>query len=362
MTIGNNVTSIGNGAFSYCSGLTSVTIPNSMTSIGNWAFCGCSGLTSVIIPNSVTTIGGSAFEGCTGLTSVTIPNSVTSIGGGAFNSCSSLTSVTIPNSVSTIGDGTFAWCTGLTSITIGSGIREIGQRAFASIPNIADIYCLADDVPNTSRNTFEDSYPEFITLHVPESSISAYHDAVPWCNFKSFVPLQSGDIPDDPELEKCAMPTISYENGELLFSCDTEGAEFVYEINDTDVKKGYEEKVKLTATYYISVYATKPGYNKSETATATLCWIDVEPTVTYGSGATAMHSIKAQSVLIQSSNGLLTIEGAAEETTISIYDVNGMLEGQGISRSGQTIIPTNMKPNSVAIVKVGEKAVKVIMK
>ena len=33
-----SVTSIGNGAFQYCTGLTSVTIPNSVTSIGDEAF------------------------------------------------------------------------------------------------------------------------------------------------------------------------------------------------------------------------------------------------------------------------------------------------------------------------------------
>ena len=36
------MTSIGRGAFLYCSGLTSVTIPNSVTTIGNFAFSGCS--------------------------------------------------------------------------------------------------------------------------------------------------------------------------------------------------------------------------------------------------------------------------------------------------------------------------------
>ena len=59
-----HVTSIGNYAFSYCSGLTSVIIPNSVTSIGDWAFRECSGLTSVTIPNSVTSIGSYAFNFC----------------------------------------------------------------------------------------------------------------------------------------------------------------------------------------------------------------------------------------------------------------------------------------------------------
>ena len=59
-----SVTSIGDGAFYYCSGLTSVTIPNSVTSIGDGAFSYCSGLTSITIPNSVTSIGTATFAYC----------------------------------------------------------------------------------------------------------------------------------------------------------------------------------------------------------------------------------------------------------------------------------------------------------
>ena len=61
VTVGNNVTSIEDYAFTNCSGLTSVTIPNSVTSIGGHAFEGCSGLTKVIIGSSVKTIGNYAF-------------------------------------------------------------------------------------------------------------------------------------------------------------------------------------------------------------------------------------------------------------------------------------------------------------
>ena len=72
-----SVTSIGDRAFYYCSGLTSVTIPNGVTSIGNYAFYECRSLTSVTIPNSVTSIGEWAFSYCISLTSVTIHNNVT---------------------------------------------------------------------------------------------------------------------------------------------------------------------------------------------------------------------------------------------------------------------------------------------
>jgi len=54
-----NVTSIGEAAFRFCSSLTGVTIPNVM-SIGDSAFEGCTRLTSVTIPK-VTSIMYSAF-------------------------------------------------------------------------------------------------------------------------------------------------------------------------------------------------------------------------------------------------------------------------------------------------------------
>ena len=113
-----SVTRIGQSAFSYCYGLTSITIPNSVTSIGGSAFSYCSGLTSITIPNSVTSIGDGAFYYCSGLTSVTIPNSVTSIGNYAFSHCSSLTSITIPNSVTSIGNLAFFNCSGLKKVIV----------------------------------------------------------------------------------------------------------------------------------------------------------------------------------------------------------------------------------------------------
>ena len=73
--------------------ITDLVIPDSVTSIGEWAFSGCSGLTSIIIPDSVTSIGSSAFQGCGSLTSITLGNDVKNIGDSAFNNCYKLVEI-----------------------------------------------------------------------------------------------------------------------------------------------------------------------------------------------------------------------------------------------------------------------------
>ena len=165
-----SVTSIGDRAFSWCSGLTSVTIPNSVTSIGDYAFDGCSGLTSVTIGNSVISIGEFAFYECTGLTSVTIPNSVTSIGKGAFFNCTGLTSpvynthvfaymptsysgaYTIPDGIESIAGGAFDGCTGLTSVTIPNSVTSIGEHAFDYCSGLTSIIVENGNTVYDSRN------------------------------------------------------------------------------------------------------------------------------------------------------------------------------------------------------------------
>ena len=140
ITIPDSVTSIGGSAFDGCTGLTSITIPDSVTSIDWGAFDGCSGLTSITIPDSVTSIGESAFYGCKGLTSITIPNSVTSIGNSAFSGCSGLRSITIPDSVTSIGYYAFRGCSGLTSVTMGNSVTSIGKDAFSGCDKLQNIY------------------------------------------------------------------------------------------------------------------------------------------------------------------------------------------------------------------------------
>ena len=70
-------------------------------------------------------------------------------------------------------------------------VGNFSYQAFASIWKLNNVYCLANDVPSTSSDVFEDSYAYYATLYVPESSINNYKATEPWSKFKSIVSLTS---------------------------------------------------------------------------------------------------------------------------------------------------------------------------
>ena len=364
LLIPNSVTSIGGGAFYGCSALTSVTIGNSVTSIGDSAFDGCSGLTSVTIGNSVTSIGKRAFNDCSCLIMVTIGDSVTSIGDSAFYGCSGLTSVTIPNSVERIEDYAFANCSSLISVTIGNNVTNIGGCAFdgwdlpvviSLIENPFAIYGKASDYRTFNQNTFNNA-----TLYIPVGTIEKYKATDGW---KDFLFIEEGTGPngdDTPETKKCATPTIGYKNGVLTFYCATEDAVCQSTITDADITSYSANEVQLGVTYNISVYATKAGYENSETVTATLCWIDVDPKT---EGITNnVAQVRANAVIIQSSNGVVSVSGVDDGTNVAIYSTSGQMAGSAIASGNQASLSTHLRKGEVAIVKIGEKSVKFVMR
>ena len=107
ITIPNSVTSIGKMAFVGCSGLTSINVASGNTHYSSIdgvlynyvqnTLIQCPGArTSVTIPNSVTSIGEGAFSGCSGLTSVRcLASAPPSIGSSSFSGISSTCTLTV---------------------------------------------------------------------------------------------------------------------------------------------------------------------------------------------------------------------------------------------------------------------------
>ena len=216
-----NVTSIGDYAFNFCYGLTSVSIPNSVTAIGKYAFAYCICLASVSIPNSVTAIGREAFSWVKNIiyngsaigspwgalshngfvengfvyndstkttlqryigtdTNVIIPNSVTAIESNTFIDCHNLTSVTIPYGVTSIRDYAFAYCYGLTSINIPSGVIAIESNAFRDCFNLTSVI-----IPNSVATIGDDAFSgcsKLTSVIIPNSVTSIGDYAFSGCS------------------------------------------------------------------------------------------------------------------------------------------------------------------------------------
>ena len=160
-------------------------IPNSVTSIGEGAFMGCAGLTSIEIPNSITSISSMVFDHCTSLSSVILPDGVTTIEYQAFYSCTYLTSVTIPSSVTSIENHVFSECSNLTLIT-----------NYAVEPQAVTQYMF---MINWATNHLSNC-----TLYVPAQSIAAYQTADVWKEFGNILPIEG----TEPTGNECSDPKI----------------------------------------------------------------------------------------------------------------------------------------------------------
>ncbi len=242
----HSVLAIGDNAFRYCSGLTSITIPEGVTSIGERAFEYCSGVNTLTLPKSLSKVGYAAFvkpiknvyipsleAWCNidfsessnpisggenlyingeSVTDIVIPESIKEIKPFAFTKCSVLTSVTLPVSVASIGEWAFSGCTGLTSLTIPKSLTSIGTYAFSNCTNLTTIICNAVNPPTAEETTF--SNYEGVTLIVPEESVEAYKVTDPWSRLSieaGFTFTYEGSTLKYKKLDENTCEVIGYE-------------------------------------------------------------------------------------------------------------------------------------------------------
>ena len=159
-------------------------------------------------------------------------------------------------------------------------------------------------------------------------------------------------------LGKCATPIITYANGQVSLTCETDGAKVITSVTNGE-DETYEESVfDITPTYTITAYATKAQYEDSDVATITLCWINC--TEEHGNDEeSGIINIHSQVVLVQSHNGIITLSGLADGTDVAAYSTVGTHLATAIATDGTVTLNINLQSGTIVIVKFGCKSVKV---
>ena len=155
--------STGDNGKVYCNMLQEVYVGENVTSIGNGAFYNCYSLASITIPDGVTSIGSDVFGSCYSLASITIPDGVTSVTISTFNNCYSLASITIPDGVTSIGNNVFASC---------SGMRFYDFSACTAVPTLSN------------TNAFK-NIPSDCQMLIPAALYDEWSTATNWATYAS---------------------------------------------------------------------------------------------------------------------------------------------------------------------------------
>jgi len=142
--------------------LGNVFLPSTLTEIAAEAFKGCGNITNINLLEGLLTIGDYAFSFCTGLSTITIPSSVTYIGKNPFLGCSENLVITFaPGNthyamvghclISTDRDGTLI--KGYADSEIPQSVTRLGSCSFAYLPSLTN-FTISENITSMDDNPF----------------------------------------------------------------------------------------------------------------------------------------------------------------------------------------------------------------
>ncbi len=147
-----------------------------------------------------------------------------------------------------------------------------------------------------------------------------------------------------------------------MFSCGTQGAGYHYTISNDDVcTSSYSEDgdIILAAAYYIKVYASAEGYANSETATATLYFVEGTVDSSFESDETGISAAEVRGLVVTSNGNAITVSGLEEGEMVEAYDLSGIKLGTAAASYGSASVAVGNLSSGVAILRIGKQSLKV---
>lgn len=174
----DNLGTIGNHAFAYCSNLKDITFPKSLVTIEYNAFYQ-SGLTEATLPDKLKNIGDAAFYECYNLKKVNFPEKLVSIGNSAFSDCN-LSEIAFPDSLKAIGSNAFRYCQQLQKVTFPEKLETIGTHAFSECTSLIQVK-FPTKLKSISNSAFQEC-SALTKINLPEGVLTISSNAFYQCS------------------------------------------------------------------------------------------------------------------------------------------------------------------------------------
>lgn len=217
-TVTINTASIANNAFGECTNLTKVTLGEKVTTIGDGTFQQATKLTTINF-NNVKSLGNYAFKDCTSFNTDISNTKLENIGDGAFyNTPNYKLNITIPPKVTTINYATF-YGSGIISVNLNN-VTKINSEAFSNCPRLSNIdfgHVVAIDYRafyndiNLTKITLSDSVEHIMTQAFSNCSINSLNlNKIQRIDYEAFA---------NNKLEKIYLPkTFNYMTESNIFN------------------------------------------------------------------------------------------------------------------------------------------------
>lgn len=153
-----------------------IRIEEGISAIEDDVFRGIDSFSIVELPKSIRTIGNRAFSVCTGLKMINFPNGLEHIGYSAF-SYTGLEQIVIPGTVNTIDTEAFYGCESLALVILCDGINTVNDGNLGVSWN-ADRYCSRIiAIPDSVTTIKDDDFIDSTTVYCNEGSVAAEYFA-----------------------------------------------------------------------------------------------------------------------------------------------------------------------------------------